>query len=198
MSAEKVQTKKELIMEAGLKMFSQKGFHKTKIEEIALEAGIGKGTVYEYFKSKEQLFKEIIREEMALFDQAIREGIIKKSNTREKLKELLRQSIMTWQRFQPLIRSTMMEVSLFDAPFRTWLMKTHHQRLLYIKEIIEEGIKSKEIKAINGMLFARIFYGGMGTIVNPFEDQEIPPDKIEDMIEVIVEYFLSGIKNQQA
>lgn len=198
MSGEKVQTKRELIMEAGLKIFSQKGFHKTKIEEIAQEAGIGKGTVYEYFNSKEQLFKEIIREGMELFDDVIREGLSKQNSTREKLKELLRQSIMTWQRFQPLIRSTMMEASLFDPPFRTWLMKKHYQRLLYIEEIVEEGIKSKEIKAINEMLFARIFYGGMGLILNPFEEQEIRPEEIEDIVEVTVEYYLNGIKNQEA
>ena len=60
--------KRQLIMEAGLKIFSQKGFHKTKIEEIAQEAGIGKGTVYEYFAGKEQLFQEILEDGLNLFD----------------------------------------------------------------------------------------------------------------------------------
>jgi AcrR family transcriptional regulator len=195
MSGAKMQTKRELIREAGVKIFSQKGFHKTKIEEIAQEAGIGKGTVYEYFQSKEQLFKEIIREEMESFDAQIRQGIGQHSGTREKLKELMRQCIKTWQRFQPLIRSTMIETSLFDVPFRNWLIKQHHQRLLYIKEIVEEGIARQDIKGINGMLFARLFYGGMSFLLNPFEEQQLQPAAIEDLLEETMEYYLNGIKN---
>lgn len=49
------------IIKAALKIFSEKGFYDAKIVDIANEAGIGKGTVYEYFKSKEELFKEIIK-----------------------------------------------------------------------------------------------------------------------------------------
>lgn len=196
MSGEKVQTKRELIMEAGLEIFSQKGFYKTKIEEIAQEAGIGKGTVYEYFKSKEHLFKEIIREGMNLFDSLIQQGLRKKTTTREKLKELIRQSILTWQRFQPLIRSTMMETSLFDTSFRTWLIEIHYQRLLIIKQIIEEGIQRKEIKSIDGLLFARLFYGGIGLIINPFKTQEIRSEEIEELVEKTVDYYLNGIANK--
>ncbi|KUK10884.1 MAG: Transcriptional regulator, TetR family [Clostridia bacterium 41_269] len=52
--------KKRRILDAAAKVFSKKGFHKAKIEEIAKEAGIGKGTIYEYFASKEELFKEML------------------------------------------------------------------------------------------------------------------------------------------
>ncbi len=43
------------IFEACIKVFGEKGIHKTKIADIAKEAGIGKGTVYEYFKSKDEI-----------------------------------------------------------------------------------------------------------------------------------------------
>ena len=53
--------KRELILEATYDIFVEKGYANTKIIEIAEQAGIGKGTVYEYFDSKEAIF-------MALFD----------------------------------------------------------------------------------------------------------------------------------
>ena len=49
--------KKVLIISAALKVFSKSGYSKTSIQDISDFAGIGKGTVYQYFRSKEELFK---------------------------------------------------------------------------------------------------------------------------------------------
>ena len=51
--------KKELIINAAVKVFAERGLEKGKIADIAQEAGIGKGTVYEYFRSKDDIFKAI-------------------------------------------------------------------------------------------------------------------------------------------
>ena len=51
--------KKEQIVDAGLKMFSVKGYHKTNTKEIAAEAGVSIGTFYAYFADKRDLFMEV-------------------------------------------------------------------------------------------------------------------------------------------
>ena len=51
---------KERILEAALTVFGEKGYHNATIAEIAEEAGIGKGTVYWYFSSKEELFAGMV------------------------------------------------------------------------------------------------------------------------------------------
>lgn len=48
------------ILKAAGRVFYFKGFEGTKIEDVAREAGIGKGTVYDYFDSKQQLFEEMV------------------------------------------------------------------------------------------------------------------------------------------
>jgi len=48
--------KHELILDAALSVFSQDGFQRSKMEKIAKAADLGKGTLYEYFRSKEELF----------------------------------------------------------------------------------------------------------------------------------------------
>ncbi|UCG20450.1 MAG: TetR/AcrR family transcriptional regulator [Deltaproteobacteria bacterium] len=50
------QNKRSLIIEAAAKVFANRGYNGTIIADIATEAGIGKGTIYEYFLSKEDLF----------------------------------------------------------------------------------------------------------------------------------------------
>src|SRR5262245_23794888 len=46
----------EEILDAALRVFARCGLHKTNLEEVAKEAGISKGTIYLYFKDKEELF----------------------------------------------------------------------------------------------------------------------------------------------
>ena len=52
--------KRRDILEAAIAVFAQKGYHATKMADIAVAAGMGKGTLYEYFPTKESLPKEIV------------------------------------------------------------------------------------------------------------------------------------------
>lgn len=61
------ETRKKQIVRATLSIFAQNGLKETKMAEIAEKAGIGKRTIYEYFKSKEDIFHEAFN----LFQQEI-------------------------------------------------------------------------------------------------------------------------------
>ena len=63
--------KRRVIMAAAAQVFSQKGYHYSKMEEIAGVAGIGKGTIYEYFPSKLQLLQEIMEQSFHVYDDTI-------------------------------------------------------------------------------------------------------------------------------
>jgi TetR/AcrR family fatty acid metabolism transcriptional regulator len=64
--------KRETIGRAAMKVFRDRGYHSARMADIALEAGIGKGTIYEYFRNK----GEILRFEFGRFFQAFREGAL--------------------------------------------------------------------------------------------------------------------------
>jgi len=64
---------RERILKAALEEFSEKGFHASTIDSIAERAGIAKGTVYRYFKTKEALFTALKEDSMAEFVQIARE-----------------------------------------------------------------------------------------------------------------------------
>lgn len=185
-------SKRELILKAALDVFSEKGFHEAKIEEIAQEAGIGKGTVYEYFRSKEQLFQEMLKEGMEIFDSLLEEELQAKKTLHEKLAGMIRHNLEIGRRFRPLARIIMMEATIIDDTFRNWLMEMHKTRLQTIADIISEGVKSKEISPVNESLFALLFYGGIGMLIPSFQ---IGYDKedIDEMVEEIVDFYLRGL-----
>lgn len=59
------------IMQAAVKLFSEKGFEKTSIEELAREAGIGKGTVYSYFQTKSDILHAFCEDELVCLHQEL-------------------------------------------------------------------------------------------------------------------------------
>jgi TetR/AcrR family transcriptional regulator, fatty acid metabolism regulator protein len=54
--------REQAFKQAALKVFSSKGYHKATMQEIAVEAGFGKGTLYWYWKSKEELYFSLVRQ----------------------------------------------------------------------------------------------------------------------------------------
>ena len=66
---------KELILEEALKQFSEKGFVGTSMSDIAKPLGITKAALYKHFKSKQQIFDEIISESEERFKDIFEELI---------------------------------------------------------------------------------------------------------------------------
>jgi len=85
--AEKNQKRKDILTSAKT-LFNEKGFHNTKMEEIALKAGVGKGTLYEYFNNKQDIFDEFCIENVTLIREVIEDISNKEISFYEKLIEI--------------------------------------------------------------------------------------------------------------
>lgn len=70
---QKKQKTKEAILDAALQLFSKKGYDNTSIDELAREAGIGKGTVYSYFQTKSEIFLAFCEEQLEFVYQELAE-----------------------------------------------------------------------------------------------------------------------------
>ncbi|WP_287153817.1 TetR/AcrR family transcriptional regulator [Candidatus Solincola tengchongensis] len=77
------------IKEAALKLFSQKGFHNTTVTEISEAAGLGKGTIYWYWKSKEELAFSLVEDMLSAFLRLLEEAVGWEGAFREKFDRLL-------------------------------------------------------------------------------------------------------------
>lgn len=70
--AEKLQKRSDILTSARA-LFKENGFHNTKMEDIAQGAGVGKGTLYEYFKNKQEIFDETCIEYVELILEKVEE-----------------------------------------------------------------------------------------------------------------------------
>src|SRR5260370_42216817 len=72
----KTSSKKEEILEAASGVFADREFHEVLIDDVAAQAGVGKGTVYRYFRTKEELYFETILQAFDDLSATLAEGVL--------------------------------------------------------------------------------------------------------------------------
>ncbi len=94
--------KRKEILQAAMRVFARDGYHRAKMEAVAEEAGIGKGTVYEYFKSKTDLFLALhdhMLAELKAFYMKELEGISEPAAMLKRFIEVAFQTFRLWEPF---------------------------------------------------------------------------------------------------
>ncbi len=140
------------ILEAALKLFVEKGFRATKMEDIAREAGVTKGTPYLYYENKEEIFKAVIREGMLTkFDEL--EGLSGQDEASAETR--LRQVIYRWwesignTRLAGLSKLMIAEAANFPE-----LASFYHAEVIVrcrnmVRHVLEEGVERGEFHILN-------------------------------------------------
>lgn len=85
-----LKTREEEIIQAAINIFSKNGFGPSKMEDIAIEAGIGKSTIYGYFSSKRELFEQMISYNMNQYKKELSNITLGPNSFSEKLDRLFR------------------------------------------------------------------------------------------------------------
>lgn len=98
--------KRRRILEVATALFLQLGYRKTSIDDIAARAGVAKGTVYLYFKTKSDVLLHAIAEEKLRHVDAMRPVFVSDAPPREKLRMLLRESLLLTSRMPLASRLT--------------------------------------------------------------------------------------------
>src|SRR4029077_8382820 len=81
--------KRDRILQAAVKVFARNGFHATRVSEIAKAAGVADGTIYLYFKSKEELLISLFEDRVERLLAFMREELPKHETAPEKLRLLI-------------------------------------------------------------------------------------------------------------
>lgn len=177
---------KKRILEEGRKKFSTEPFKDVKIIDIAIAAGIGKGSFYTFFSSKEELFFYLIGE----VEKDIHKMIIQKLSSATDVKEGLK-SVMT-EIIHMVRKDEMMKTMLDDRLLSSMIEKLKPETIeqMYnrdgdlISGIVEMGLELKVNKAIAVDMLRSVFF------TMQFEKElGSDPDKFyENYVDMTIEY----------
>ena len=188
--------KRTKIIEAAREVFSEKDFHDATVSEVAERAKVGKGTVYLYFSSKEELFVEVIRDGIARLVNEVEESIKDISDPSEKIYKLVETVLKFVQRNESFFRAfTREEVQLRSLPSGEpeKLFKLLQQHLELVTQVIDEGVRLQHFKNIDARLAALALQG----IIMRFSIMHVEGRLTMDLLDtkdLIVSLFLQGIQ----
>lgn len=121
------------ILQAAIRVFSKHGFDGAKMEYIAKEAGVGKGTVYEYFQSKERLFEEILRFSIEEFRLGLKECMDRSETIEERLLNYSRYNVEFLNNHMDILQIAM-QVNMLSQDIRIQLIA---ERAVICEQFIE-------------------------------------------------------------
>ena len=186
--------KRELILAAGAKIFSQKGYHHAKMEEIAVAAGIGKGTVYEYFDSKLQLFQEIIDKSLQHYSHIINPDEMGQMTVEARIENIIYGHFRFCQQNKDMSRILFWDSEIIDEELRNWFYHKRKEKEAVLQLIIEEGIRNNELRQVNARLVTLMIGGILSQIWIPVtvEGWEIDAAAIAKQI---TDLIMRGLKD---
>ncbi len=170
------ESKRELITEAAIQVFSRKGYHHSKMEEIAMEAGIGKGTIYEYFPSKLQLLQDIMEQSYRLYDHTL-DLTLAGGTLEDKLEAMIRGHLQFCQDNKDLTRILFLDTDVIDEELRQWAWQKKVQKEQYLQEMFAEAIRRGEIKPMDDRLLTIVIGGILMSFWGPIvmENWQVDP-----------------------
>lgn len=197
--------REEEILEAAIKIFSEKGYSAATTSEIAKEAGIAEGTIFRYFKTKKDILKKVMIKLITVIGEKIMtkrltEIFENKKNLDEKelLKLLLKDRLSIALKYFDMLKVVLTEIQyhedLKEAFINNIIMRGKNILALYFKQGIEDGT----FRDIDINITIRSFLGMMGMYI--IQKQFIPElIQIEDdeQLDMMIDLILYGISNKK-
>jgi AcrR family transcriptional regulator len=158
--------KRELILEAAAQVFSQNGFHRSTVEEIAQRAGVGKGTIYEYFSSKKELFQQLVVGRVERLMMELLTRVEQADNAKDKMRVIMDATLSHFIRVEQINKILLIETSAAeDAKMRNILLKKREALTDLISKIIQQGIDQGEFRPVDSGSSAKLFVGFMNELI---------------------------------
>ena len=189
--------KRQHILDAAYIIFSRKGFHRATVDEIIALADTGKGTVYNYFVNKEQLFYTLIKEYNNPFNKRIEEIVTSNLLSLDKIRILTKEFLSFYSRNADLWRVLIHEMrtfgeggySGFNEEQQEKYKKEFESAIVLLESVILQGVEQKLIRECNTKQAAYGLFSAIIAIVF----QGLVGEDIEKTADDIANTFLFGI-----
>ncbi len=186
--------KRRLILDAAVRVFARKGYHASRVGDIAEEAGVAHGLLYHYFRSKEELLETISRETWRDIVEAVRAVGETDETARERLEGIAKILLRSWRRDPDLVRVLVREV-VRSSHFEHGTEEIG-QAFAGIERIVAAGQATGEFRPdLDPRLASYVFYGALeeiltGWVLGQLEDGD---EQIARAEQTLVEVLCGGL-----
>jgi TetR/AcrR family fatty acid metabolism transcriptional regulator len=157
-----VADKREAILRAATKVFARSGYFNAKVADVARVAGVADGTVYLYFKSKEEILRSIFDRGVSKVLAEARARIADIADPRERLREIARLHLERLGADRDLAIVFQVELRGSTKFMEEFSAAGFAEYLRLIRDTFEEGQRAKVFRAnLNSKIVAKVFFGAL-------------------------------------
>ena len=189
--------KRQLILNAARKIFTRDGYHNARVETIAVEAGVGKGTVYEYFSSKQELFQKMLEENNLLYQKVFFHFYLKGHSLEDSLYYVIKKHIELCIANRDMTFLIMQELPSMRGELKEWFIELNKRRERIFREHIEEVMRDHIIRDVDIDALVFLLFGLLASM-----ELEIAVGRwnrdIDQISRAITDIILHGIGPEKA
>jgi AcrR family transcriptional regulator len=189
--------KRRQILDAAVRVFAHKGFHTSRVGDIAEEAGVAHGLLYHYFSSKDEVLDTIFREEWINLLAEIDAIETSTASAREQLERAAARLLGSWQRQPDVIRVLIKEIA--RSPEVQQRIGELVKPIEAIQRMIAHGQETGEFRSdLDARVAGIVFYGGVEELLSGWVLGQIPDgdEAVEAaqraLVDVVCNGFLAG------
>ncbi|MBY0222441.1 TetR/AcrR family transcriptional regulator [Sporosarcina aquimarina] len=167
------------IVDAAVIVIAENGYHQAQVSKIAKEAGVADGTIYLYFKNKEDILISVFREKMAIFVENINEILTKDLSISEKLLQVVENHFRVLQNDPHLAIVTQLELRQSNKDLRFQINNVLREYMILLDQLLEEGVEKNELSSELDLRLARqMLFGTMDETITSWVMNEQKYDLI--------------------
>ncbi len=189
-------SKREMILTAAREIFGEKGYHSTTSEEIAKKAGVGKGTIYQYFESKQDIFQQMQMQYLKQYSENVRALIWDNSTFEDNLRRIIRYHL---DNLQDLIQFGVQFMSRMQSHetqcTEDFVMMEEVKQQLGVEQykLFDVAKQRGEIIDVDAQLVITCFSGMFVGIAHMVGMRELSAEEKQQMEESLIQIVLHGM-----
>jgi AcrR family transcriptional regulator len=198
LTAEAKEAVRSRLLETAAHHFAEHGFDRTNVDAVSLAAGCAKGTLYNYFRSKEDLFGAVI-EEAARLALARAEALDPESSVRDRLLALARADVEVLRDNEPFTKVLVREAMSFRSKTYPLIVEHLAPFIAVVEKVLRDGITEGQIRSARSPAELALLYTGMLSLfyVQHWGSSGAWP-VLEDIPEMAADAFLYGATGPRA
>ena len=192
--------RRQQILEAAIEVFAERGFHSSRVSDIAKQAGVAYGLVYHYFVNKEEILRTIFLERWAIILQVVENAVNEPNRTvHNRLRSILVFLIDVYKRNAALVDVIILEL-LHSPEFMREEVIRGFQRAAYgVSELVKQAQATGDFrKTAVPVAFTVLFFGAIEVTFNAVALKVVDIDSMssEEWADAIMDQLLNGIGTQ--
>jgi len=190
LTKEDLEKRRHEIFHQVVKIFLKKGFQETSMREIAEAAGLGKSTLYDYFKTKDEILVYFFEDQLNDITEEAQKIALQNLTADKRLQRIMETYVENLQANKNLFLKLSIESQRLKVESQKLIQEKRHAYQDMIRALIDEGIREGVFRKVNSLLAARLLISTMTPVIYGTRLAVTPRELLNDTLDI----FFKGIE----